>query len=78
MKIAEATIRQVVREELKLVLEAYEPTEEEKEELRNSSYENVRNTDIYKKLNQPNPHADKLKSRIAAFKAAQKRKKKKV
>lgn len=78
MTITETKIRQIIKEELKSVLEAYEPTEEEKEELRNSSYENVRNTDIYKKMVQSNPHADKLKSRIAAFKAAQKRKKKKV
>lgn len=81
MKITETTIRQIVREELKWVLEAYIPTEEEKEQIHSSSYENIRNTDVYKKMTAESPHATEMQARIAAHKAekaAKKRKNKKV
>ena len=82
MKITETFIRQIVRQELTKVLqEAYIPTEEEKEQIHSSSYENIRNTDVYKKMTAENPHGTEMQARIAAHKAekaAKKRKNKKV
>jgi len=82
MKITETFIRQIIRQELTKVLqEAYIPTEEEKQKIRDSTYEDIRNTDVYKKMTAESPHATEMQTRITAHKAektAKKRKNKKV